>query len=82
MIKSMKLLAIGSQVPWQISGLPSCLLFRDGTWQDAQDGGLPMDSLNEGQKPEERPEEETILGYDVEMGSWELHGVFFLILSL
>lgn len=27
-----------------------------------------MDSLNEGQKPEERPEEETILGYDVEMG--------------
>ncbi|CAL1171861.1 unnamed protein product [Cladocopium goreaui] len=33
------------------------------------DGGLPMDSLNEGQKPEERPEEETILGYDVEMGT-------------
>ena len=36
-----------------------------------------MDSLNEGQKPEERPEEETILGYDVEMGklgiAWNIY---------
>ena len=61
----MNALAVGSRVPWQIS------------WQDAQDdGGLPMDSLNEDREPEERPEKETILGYDVEMGSLELHGIF------